>query len=226
MKFRVVDPFEGFPRLVRRGAVALVVREGEPEILLVPSPPERVVLEEPEDASGSGEPARPRAVRFGAPELREGSEGLPGLLRRLADALDPDRPSETGVAADAGASLECPPSRLPRGAGPEESARPDGERVPVVLDRADLELLSHRLRTPINALVGYAALLDEAVLGELTPEQADAAKHMRRSAERLLTALRHLLEMTRVDLGDFEALRDVRSRVSGESAASPSPPPR
>lgn len=214
MEFTVVDPSERVARIRGRGAVALVVRGGESEVFLVPPPPERVVLEMGNDGSSSGGGARLRVIRLRSLEVEPDSEGLASMLRRLADALDPESDAESP-----GTGVEGGRVRLVLGAGdPADSGDgPGAGTVPKLPNRADLELLSHELRTPINALVGYAALLDEAIFGDLNQRQANAVKHIRESGERLLSALTHLFQMTRVDLGEFEeSLPRVRAGMRSD----------
>lgn len=84
-----------------------------------------------------------------------------------------------------------------------QDAASGADRLGGSVERAELEALCHDLRTPINALVGYAELLDERVYGDLTGEQAEAVRRIRSASNRLLAALRHLFERARIDLGDF-----------------------
>lgn len=120
--------------------------------------------------------------------------GLAAVLRVVADALDRREVAE--------AEGE-PPTRDRRVRLIVREAVLDGERLDGTLDRAELEDLCHDLRTPINALVGYASLLDERVYGELSGEQAEAVRRIRSASDRLLGALRHLADRARIDLGDF-----------------------
>lgn len=120
--------------------------------------------------------------------------GLAAVLRVVADALDRrEAPEAEGE----------PSARERRVRLIVREAALDGERLGGTLERAELEDLCHDLRTPINALVGYASLLDEKVYGELSGEQAEAVRRIRSASDRLLAALRHLVDRARIDLGDF-----------------------
>lgn len=44
--------------------------------------------------------------------------------------------------------------------------------------------LSHDLRNPLGAVLGYAQLLDTGIQGELTPEQRDSVRRIKRRASR------------------------------------------
>lgn len=208
MEFTVVDPFERQARIPRKGAVSLVLKDGDPEVLLVPPLPERVVLEMNDEDSSGAPGARLRVIRLQAVDPDQSAEGLAGMLRRLADGLDPGSSTKSP-----GVEVEGPNVRLIL--GPEIPPETPAGVTPEVLNRADLEIISHELRTPINALVGYAALLDDAIFGDLTDEQAKAVMNMRESAERLLVALRHLFQMTRVDLGHFEERAGLTAQTVG-----------
>lgn len=71
------------------------------------------------------------------------------------------------------------------------------------LDRLRAEFLSvasHELRTPINVIQGYIALLDEDTYGPLTPAQRDVLKTLEAQTESLGRLVGQLL-----DVGRFEA---------------------
>jgi signal transduction histidine kinase len=62
-------------------------------------------------------------------------------------------------------------------------------------------VISHELKTPLTAVMGYAMLLEEEVLGKNTPEQARAARVMRKNCDDLLALIRSILETTKLEAG-------------------------
>jgi signal transduction histidine kinase len=86
-------------------------------------------------------------------------------------------------------------------------------------DRARSDLLavvSHDLRTPLTAIIGYADLLAMGVPHPLPPESATQVERIRKSAQHLMYLMNELLTFTRLDAG-HETLRlsdvDVRDVV-------------
>ena len=73
-----------------------------------------------------------------------------------------------------------------------------------------LSILSHELRTPINAIMGFGSILDDEVLGPLTAPQHDAARKILAGSERMLALITDLLDMSRIQAGMFAvAVREV-----------------
>ncbi|MNS31947.1 Non-motile and phage-resistance protein [compost metagenome] len=66
-----------------------------------------------------------------------------------------------------------------------------------------LSILSHELRTPINAIMGFGSVLDDEVLGPLSPAQHDYLKKMLSGAEVLLALVSDLLDVSRIAAGKF-----------------------
>ena len=64
--------------------------------------------------------------------------------------------------------------------------------------------MSHELRTPLNAVIGFSELLKDRVLGELAPEQADAAKDIFESGQHLLSLINDILDLSKVEAGMME----------------------
>ena len=61
--------------------------------------------------------------------------------------------------------------------------------------------MSHEVRTPINALLGYADLLDLGVEGPLTDGQHVYVERLRTSAHHLLDLVEDVLDLARIDAG-------------------------
>jgi signal transduction histidine kinase len=66
--------------------------------------------------------------------------------------------------------------------------------------------LSHELRTPINAVIGYSHLLQEEVFGPLSDRQADALAKASRSAQHLLELVDDILDISKIEAGKLEIL--------------------
>ena len=74
------------------------------------------------------------------------------------------------------------------------------------LDRLKTEFIgvaSHELRTPVTSLLLSAQILEEGVVGDLTPEQATVVAAQREDLERLDRMMRELLDMARLEAGSL-----------------------
>ena len=63
--------------------------------------------------------------------------------------------------------------------------------------------VSHELRTPITSISGYAELLADNALGELTSSQSDAVQRIERNTTRLGLLVEDLLTMSRAESGQL-----------------------
>ena len=61
--------------------------------------------------------------------------------------------------------------------------------------------VSHDLRTPLTAIIGYCQLLEEEILGGLNKDQRDVVKLLRKNAETLLELVNNLLELSKLEVG-------------------------
>jgi PAS domain S-box-containing protein len=64
--------------------------------------------------------------------------------------------------------------------------------------------VSHEMRTPINAVMGYLDLLDMGVAGDLAESQREYVHRGRRSSRQLLDLVNDVLDLTRADYGHLE----------------------
>ncbi len=105
-----------------------------------------------------------------------------------------------------------------------------------------LAVMSHELHTPLNAIAGYAELLEFGVQGPITPQQREAIARIRQAQRQLLTVVNDILTFARTEKGRLqmrlesvdvaEALEGVRFLVeplmrasSLEYVAAPCDPP-
>ena len=58
--------------------------------------------------------------------------------------------------------------------------------------------VSHEVRTPLNAVIGFSGLLVDS---ELTPEQREHATTLNRAARSLLTVINDILDLSKIDAG-------------------------
>ncbi|MBI4510886.1 MAG: PAS domain S-box protein [Deltaproteobacteria bacterium] len=64
--------------------------------------------------------------------------------------------------------------------------------------------MSHDLRTPLNAVIGFSELLDQEIHGPLTPKQREYVQHVLRSGRHLLSLLNDILDLSKVEAGRME----------------------
>jgi PAS domain S-box-containing protein len=67
-----------------------------------------------------------------------------------------------------------------------------------------LAALSHELRTPINATLGFAELLELEIHGPVTPEQREDLQRIQQSQRHLLRIISDLLNYSRIEAGQIE----------------------
>jgi PAS domain S-box-containing protein len=80
-----------------------------------------------------------------------------------------------------------------------------------------LGILSHELRTPINAITGFGSILDDELAGPLAPQQHEYLRKILGGAEVLLVLVNDLLDMSRIQAGKFTLAfepTDVRQVVA------------
>lgn len=74
------------------------------------------------------------------------------------------------------------------------------------VDKAKSEFVStvsHDLRTPLTSIQGYAVLLANKMLGELTPQQLDAAAIIHKESLRLSKMIDELLDLSKLESGSI-----------------------
>ncbi len=64
--------------------------------------------------------------------------------------------------------------------------------------------VSHEMRTPINAVLGYADLLDLEIPGSLTDAQRDYVARIQRTGRGLLDLVNDVLDLTRAEFGHLD----------------------
>jgi CheY-like chemotaxis protein len=67
-----------------------------------------------------------------------------------------------------------------------------------------LSRLSHELRTPMNAVLGFAQLLETDEETPLTPDQVDHVREIRHAGRHLLELINEVLDLARIETGRIE----------------------
>jgi len=66
-----------------------------------------------------------------------------------------------------------------------------------------LGILSHELRTPINAIMGFGSILDDELSGALNADQHTYVERIMAGADMMLALVNDLLDMSRMQAGKF-----------------------
>lgn len=171
----------------------LVVRAWRESRAFVADPPE----------SGEGPHRASPKVAVALPLF--GTNGLLGVVR-IDFTARPDLGADTlqeldGAVDRVGALLEVAhraDTPAPGKPGADVSARdPDLDR----LKTRFLSMVSHELRTPLTAIIGYTDLLLRQIHGSLTERQYQHQVAVRKAADRLLSLINGLLDVTRLESG-------------------------
>ena len=64
--------------------------------------------------------------------------------------------------------------------------------------------MSHEIRTPMHAIMAFAELMEQEILGPLTDKQQDAVGNVRQAAEHLMTLLNDVIDLYRAEVGKLE----------------------
>jgi len=71
--------------------------------------------------------------------------------------------------------------------------------------------VSYELRTPLNAIAGFAEILQNQFFGELNPRQADYARAIVTSSQRLIGLVNDILDLATIEAGYLELERETVS---------------
>src|SRR5690606_35401407 len=64
--------------------------------------------------------------------------------------------------------------------------------------------MSHELRTPLNAIKGFSEVMSQELFGSLSERYLDYVREMHKSAEDLWLRIDHILDLARIDDGQYE----------------------
>jgi PAS domain S-box-containing protein len=76
------------------------------------------------------------------------------------------------------------------------------ERLDALKDRY-ISFLSHELRTPIQAIMGFGNIMEDELVGPLSPEQQACIANILAGSEVLLSLVNDLLDMSLIQAGSF-----------------------
>jgi PAS domain S-box-containing protein len=119
--------------------------------------------------------------------------------------------------------------RIARGVSQLASLALENARLMAELNEANdiksdfVATMSHELRTPLSVIIGYADLLIDGTVGNLTGEQADMLRRMRRNAFDLIELISSTLDLSRLQRGHVElslertTLADLGGQVAEEA---------
>lgn len=93
-----------------------------------------------------------------------------------------------------------------------EEAERKAKEAAIAANAAKTQLISnmsHELRTPLNGVIGFASIMkDEAFGVHATPEYKEYSKNIHDSGKRLLGLVNNMLNVAKLDAGEFEIVKD------------------
>ena len=82
-----------------------------------------------------------------------------------------------------------------------------------------LNNMSHDIRTPMNAILGYAQLMEDELKGKDLPETSEHLKKLQQSGNLLLSIINNVLDMARIESGrmeideNYDRIEDIRQTL-------------
>ena len=79
--------------------------------------------------------------------------------------------------------------------------------------------MSHDIRTPMNAILGYAQLMENELKGKDLPETSEHLKKLQQSGNLLLSIINNVLDMARIESGrmeideNYDRIEDIRQTL-------------
>lgn len=107
----------------------------------------------------------------------------------------------------------------------ERGARQAAQAAQVVAERADraksvfLATMSHEFRTPLNAVQGYAQLLELELAGAMTEAQRAYLRRLRFASDHLLGLVNNVLDLSRLDAGELPVSHAVARTATAVQSA-------
>jgi len=71
-----------------------------------------------------------------------------------------------------------------------------------------LNIISHELKTPLTSVIGYTEILQDGLLGSISPAQKEAIKSLHISSRRLSSLVDDLLDYSRIELGKLTMTKE------------------
>jgi signal transduction histidine kinase len=159
-----------------------------------------------------------------------GPDGSVGILLTTKTVLRDE--GDAGVVAGAAAMVVTVSIDITERKNAELAllAAKDGAEVANRSKTDFLANMSHELRTPLNAIIGFSQVMANQMLGAIgTPRYLDYARDIGSSAERLLSIINDILDVSKLETGKLElfedtidvkkAMRDVLQLVDERSRA-------
>lgn len=109
-----------------------------------------------------------------------------------------------------------------------EEALEEKSRELEAASRAKSEFLSgmsHEVRTPLNAVIGFSELMLDGVAGEINDEQRDCLSDILSSGQHLLTLINDILDLSKVEAGKMEFRLENLDLVDVISSTAPTVKP-
>jgi signal transduction histidine kinase len=70
-----------------------------------------------------------------------------------------------------------------------------------------VSILSHEFRTPLNLIMGYTEMMQEELMGKITPEQGTCLERIMKASDDLLALVMNLLQVGNIEAGCVEITR-------------------
>src|SRR5207248_9604353 len=74
-----------------------------------------------------------------------------------------------------------------------------------------LAMMSHELRTPLNSIIGFSEVLIDGKFGALTEKQSRYLQNVLQSGRHLLGLINDLLDLSKIEAGRLEVVRQACS---------------